>query len=87
MAPARRLLSRLGYGVEAVERAAFLVSRHHTYAAVDGDDFRALVEADFLVNMDENHMTRAQIEAAGRSFFRTKTGLRLLSLLTPETGA
>ena len=32
-------------------------------------------------------MTRAQIEAAGRSFFRTKTGLRLLSLLTPETGA
>lgn len=87
VAPARRLLSRLGYGVEAVERAAFLVSRHHTYAAVDGDDFQVLVEADFLVNMDENHMTRAQIEAAGRSFFRTKTGLRLLSLLTPETGA
>ena len=30
---------------------------------------------------------RAAAKAAGRSFFRTKTGLRLLSLLTPETGA
>ena len=83
-APLRRLLSRLGYGLAAIERAAFLTAHHHTYAAVDGDDFQALVEADFLVNMDENHMSHAQIDAARRAFFRTETGLRLLTLLTPE---
>lgn len=83
-APARRLLSRLGYGLEAIERAAFLVAHHHTCSAVDGDDFQALVEADFLVNMDENHMTRAQAGAARRAFFRTGTGLRQLALFAPE---
>lgn len=82
-APVRRMLSRLGYGLDVIERAAFLAGSHHSYDRVDGPDFQALVEADFLVNIDENAMTPEAIANVRRHIFRTKTGLRLLDACHP----
>ncbi len=60
------------------ERINFIISHHHTYTNVDGIDYQILLEADFLVNADESHMTREQIENAQKQFFKTLTGRRIL---------
>lgn len=68
---------------EMVERIVSLVSRHHTYTNVDGDDCRILLEADFLVNAGEKSLPPASVSSAREKIFETKTGKRLLLLLFP----
>jgi len=57
---------------------------HHTLDAVEGVDFRILVEADLLVNLDEKRADAERIESMRSKVFRTKTGLRYLSALFPS---
>ena len=64
-----------------MERVCFLVGHHHTYTAIDGVDYQALVEADFLVNIFEDGMERPAIEAVERQIFRTAVGKELLRTL------
>jgi hypothetical protein len=80
-AAARAMLGGLGFEPQVVERAVFLVEHHHTYTGVDGPDYQILLEADFLVNMHEEEMTRPAIEAACRNVFRTATGKRFCERL------
>ena len=61
------------------ERIVYLVSHHHTYTGVNGRDYQILLEADFLVNADESHMSAEAIRHARESFFKTKTGTELLN--------
>ncbi len=75
------MLQRLGYPEQVVERVSFLVGRHHTYSQIDGPDYQALVEADFLVNIFEGGMERPAIENVRKTIFRTKTGTALLDSL------
>lgn len=65
------------------DRICALIGRHHTYTHVDGPDCRILLEADFLVNMQEDRFGKKQIDAGRELIFRTPTGLRYLDLLTP----
>lgn len=76
-APAREMLSGLGFDAATVDRVCYLVGHHHTYGNMDGLDYQALVEADFLVNLYEDGTSRAGIEAAYKSIFKTETGRRL----------
>lgn len=78
---AREMLTDLGYPAGMVERVCFLVGHHHTYSHIDGPDYQALVEADFLVNIFEGQMKRPEIEAVRKNIFRTKTGKKLLDTL------
>jgi HD superfamily phosphodiesterase len=80
-AVARGMLGGLGFAPEVIERVVYLVEHHHTYTDVDGLDYRILLEADFLVNMHEEEMSRSAIEAAYRNVFRTETGRRLCETL------
>ena len=75
---ARRILSGLGAADDLIERVCFIIGRHHTYDAVDGDDFQVIVEADFLVNIHEGGMAREAVESAEEKIFRTETGKKLL---------
>lgn len=84
---ARQLLTEAGYSPEAVQRACYLISRHHTYTGVDGIDYRILLEADFLVNCFEEKMETQAAQAGLRKVFRTETGKALMKnmfLLPPE---
>ena len=60
-----------------VDRVCYLVGHHHTYDAIDGDDYQVLVEADFLVNFFEDDCSADAIRAACGKIFRTETGKRL----------
>lgn len=80
-AEARALLERLGYEEAVISRVCYLVGHHHTYQQIDGLDYQALIEADFLVNLFEGGMERPAIEAVRQKMFRTETGKRLLDSL------
>ncbi len=75
------MLPLCGYTAAETARVCFLVGHHHTAAGVEGDDWRALLEADFLVNAFEGGMQTEAVRAGRRELFRTKTGLRLLDAM------
>lgn len=74
---AKEMLTRLGYEEQAVKRVCYLVGHHHTYHEIDGMDYRILVEADFLVNLYEDHASPQAVETALREIFKTPSGTRL----------
>ena len=77
---ARKLLTFVGgYTEEQTERVRYLVGHHHTYANIDGLDYQILVEADFLVNIFEDHLSENAIESTRRKIFKTEAGLQLLN--------
>lgn len=74
----REMLGKLGFDPAIIDRAAYVVSHHHTYDRIDGPDYQILVEADFLVNLFEEDEPREAVEAACRNIFKTETGKKLL---------
>jgi len=75
--PARELLTRLGFDSDTVERVAFLVGHHHTYDKIDGPDYQILVEADFMVNMYEDHCSKEKAERVYKKIFKTRSGRKM----------
>lgn len=76
---ARNMLAKYGPTAETVDRVCYLIAHHHDYDNIDGPDYQALVEADFLVNCDEKDMDAAAVIKIRDAIFRTKTGTRLLN--------
>lgn len=76
-APARELLTKLDFPEEVTERVAYLVGHHHTYTDIDGIDYQLLVEADFLVNAYEDHLSESAIRTCIEKVFRTKSGITM----------
>ena len=76
--PARKMLADVGFDGARCERVAYLVGHHHTYTGIDGADYQALVEADFLVNLFEDGSSMDAVAAAAEKIFRTATGKKLL---------
>lgn len=71
---AKKMLDRLEFSSSQIERICYLVGHHHTYSHVDGLDYRILIEADFLVNLYEDHSPQKAISIALERIFKTKTG-------------
>ena len=70
-------LSDTGMAKEQIERVAYLVGHHHTYADIDGIDYQILVEADFLVNMCEDELSEEALQNTYQNIFRTETGKKI----------
>lgn len=80
-AVAEEMLQRLGYEPKVIDRVCYLVGHHHTYDQIDGSDYRILVEADFLVNLYEDGVSKDAVKNAYDKIFRTETGRRVCSLI------
>lgn len=80
---AESMLHSLDFSEDAIARVCWLVAHHHTYANIDSTDYRILVEADFLVNLFENHAGPEAVARARNNIFVTKTGLALLDAQFP----
>ncbi len=78
---AREILEKLGADEELTERVCFLIAHHHTYSGINAADWQILVEADFLVNIFEDGMSREAVRNVREKIFRTDTGKRLLDAL------
>ena len=60
------------------DRISFLVSHHHTLDQIDGIDYQIIIEADYLVNADESHLSGHNIKNMYDKIFKTETGKFLL---------
>lgn len=78
---AEAMLTSLHYDSDVIARVCYLVGHHHTYTGIDGMDYRILVEADFLVNLFENHAPPQRICKAQETMFETQTGKMLLKTM------
>ena len=76
-AVAEAMLGELGFAEDVISRVSYLVGHHHTYKNIDGMDYQILVEADFLVNLFEDHVSKAGICHAYDSIFKTETGKKI----------
>ena len=77
-AVARPLLSAADADESEIERICWLIAHHHSCQAGEDTDFRILLEADFLVNADEDSLPRESIASARERLFRTDSGKKLL---------
>lgn len=69
---AAELLDRLGFDSEVSERVQYLIGHHHTYNNIDGIDYQILVEADFLVNICDDNLTKDAALKAYNNILRRK---------------
>lgn len=76
---AAEMLSELKLGKEVIDRICFLIGNHHSYQNIDNVDFQILVEADFLVNIDEDKMSEKSVVSAREKYFKTETGKAFLA--------
>ena len=74
---AKKLLADLHFENQVSERVQYLIAHHHTYDNIDGMDYQILVEADFLVNLYEDGLSKQEIERAYKKIFRTDSGKKL----------
>lgn len=75
---AREMLKPYGLDDEIIDRVCFIIRNHHSYSNIDGTDFQILVEADFLVNIYEDSVSRESVRNVREKIFRTKPGIWLL---------
>jgi hypothetical protein len=80
-AVAKGVLEGIQLDADILDRVLYLIGNHHSYAKIDGTDFRILVEADFIVNIDEDGMDGKAVAAAKERIFRTTGGTALLDVL------
>lgn len=78
---AREILENIGVSAEVIERVCFIISKHHTFSAIDGIDFQLLVEADFLVNSVEEEVSPEGVEKFVSLIFKTSSGKKLIKEL------
>ena len=71
---AEKLLGELGFDRNVSERVQYLIAHHHTYGNINEMDYQILVEADFLVNIMEDGLSKEAALKAYHSIFKTACG-------------
>jgi HD superfamily phosphodiesterase len=78
---AREMLSDLNISEEIIDRACNIIGNHHSYSKINGIDFQIIVEADMLVNIFEDNMSKEAIENIKETVFKTEAGKKLISTM------
>lgn len=76
---ARGILQKYRIEEDILERVDYLIGNHHSYGNIDNIDIQILIEADFLVNIDENKIDKESVISIKNKYFKTKTGLEILN--------
>ena len=71
---AEKLLGELGFDQNVSDRVQYLIAHHHTYNNIDEMDYQILVEADFLVNIMEDGLSKEAALEAYHTIFKTTCG-------------
>lgn len=77
-AVAEEVLKGLDISKEEMERVKFLIAHHHHYANIDALDWQILVEADFVVNIDEDCIKTSEVQHIVEHVLKTKTSKELI---------
>ena len=71
---AQQLLAKLRFPEDVSTRVQYLIAHHHTYDNINEIDYQILVEADFLVNIMEDGLSKEAALKAYHSIFKTTCG-------------
>ena len=74
---AQQLLAKLRFPEDVSTRVQYLIAHHHTYDNIDEIDYQILVEADFLVNIMEDGLSKDAALKAYHNIFKTPCGKRM----------
>lgn len=74
---AEKLLNKLGFENDVSERVKYLIAHHHTYDNIDEIDYQILIEADFLVNILEDGLSKETALNAYNNIFKTECGKKI----------
>ena len=80
-AVAQKMLAELGFKQDLIDRVSFLIANHHSYDNIDGIDYQILIEADFLVNIFEDGLSKEQVKHIDERYFKTAYGKKLLETM------
>ena len=78
---AREILEEMDYDSGIIDRVCFVISKHHTFTAIDDIDFQLLVEADFLVNAVEEAVSPEGVQKFVELHFKTDSGRKVIGEL------
>jgi HD superfamily phosphodiesterase len=79
---AKKILKTMDYTAEEIERICFLVGNHHTYSIKNDLLLRILIEADFIVNIEEGDFpSGTNYQYIKEKNFSTETGKMLFDIL------
>ena len=84
----KAFLSDTGMTEPQIERIAFLVGHHHTFAGIDSLDWQILIEADYIANASENGYGETNVRNFIQKTMKTDSGKRLAKdvfCLTPSS--
>ena len=76
-AEAEKILTEIGYEEDFIDKVCYLIAHHHTYKGIDNAPYRILVEADFLVNIYEEHISMELAKNVKEKIFRTESGIKM----------
>jgi len=76
---AEPILKELGLDPDTIDHALKIIANHHSAKDVDTPEFRIVWDADWLVNLPEDHpgLTGEKLEAKLDKIFKTETGKRI----------
>lgn len=78
---AKQLLKKLGFNDKVSNRVQYLIAHHHTYDNINGIDYQILVEADFLVNMYEENLSKQSVQNTCDKIFKTACGKKICKMM------
>ncbi len=78
---AEEFLSAFDLEDDLIRRVCFLIGHHHTYHMVDEVDYQILIEADFIVNLYEDNISKEGCKSVKNKYFKTTTGKKYMDLL------
>ena len=67
----------MGFDCEVSERVQYLIAHHHTYDNIDAIDYQILVDADFLVNIMEDGLSKEAALNVYHGIFKTECGKKI----------
>ena len=76
---AREIMQRIGIDEETTDHVCQIVGSHHSAGKVDTPEFRVIWDADWLVNIPDEHAgaTRSKLERLIERVFKTEKGRNL----------
>ena len=70
---ARPILEKYTNDQTFIDRVLYIIAHHHSYKNIDGIDHQIVVEADLLVNTDEEDISMNAFKNMFHTFFQTNT--------------
>lgn len=80
-AEAEKLLTELGFEEEFIDKICYLIANHHTYKGIDNRVHTILVEADFLANIYDDHISPQLAMNVRENIFQTESGKKMFDAM------